>query len=220
MTSPLSSQRTERILLQAMEEVLGEQGLRLVFQAAHRLAAQRTGSAEPATEILWPEGQPIPFDTAGLSSTLFLGCLLAAFEEVYGELAGRGLVLRVGRAVFAYGLREYGADLGLTGSGFRLLPFPARLRAFGRALGSLFNEAENQRLEIEEKGGKWLVHLTGCPLCIERQGGEPMCQLAVGLAEESLYWLSGGKIFQVEEIECAARGDADCTLQIDEAPIS
>ena len=220
MTRPRRSQRTERILLQAMEEVLGEQGLRLVFQAAHKLAAQSTGSAEPSTEILWPERQPIPFDTAGLSSMPFLGCLLAAFEEVYGQLAGRGLLLRVGRAAFPYGLREYGVNLGLTTMAFRLLPFPAKLRAFGSALGSLFNEPESQRLEIEEQAGKLLVHLTGCPLCFKRLGSEPVCQLAVGLAEESLYWLSGGKIFQVEEIACVACGDADCTLQIDEAPIS
>ena len=219
MTNPLSSERTERILLQAMEEVLGEQGLRSVFQAAHALAGGAADGSEMPSAILWPEARPIALGVAGAPST-FVGCLLAAFEDVYGDLAGRGLALRVGRAAFPHGLREYGADLGLTGTAFRLLPFPAKLRTFGSALATLFNEPNTKRVEVEEEDGRLLLHLLRCPLCSNRHGSEAICQFAVGLAEESLYWLSGGKMFQVEEIACAARGDADCTLQIDEAPIS
>lgn len=219
MTNPLSSQRTERILIEAMEEVLGEQGLRSVFRAAQASSGGAAEAAEPASAMLWPEQNPIPFG-AMQASPAFLSCLLAAFEEVYGNLAGRGLALRVGRALFPHALREYGEDLGLTGTSFRLLPFPTKLRTFGAALTSLFNEGEDRRVQIEEQEGKLLIHLRRCPLCSQRKGSETVCLLAVGLAEESLYWMSGGKIFQVEEIACAARGDADCTLQIDQAPIS
>ena len=216
MTSSLGSQRMERILLQAMEEVLGEQGLRSVFQAAHVLAGDGAAGSE-STGILWPESRPIPFGAAPASS--FVGCTLAAFEDVYGNLAGRGLALRVGRALFAYGLREYGAELGLTGAAFRLLPFPNKLRTFGSALAQLFNEADQKRLEIEEQKGRLLVHLLRCPFCLERPQARASCELAAGLAEESLYWLSGGKIFEVDAIACAERGDAGCTLQIEQAPI-
>jgi predicted hydrocarbon binding protein len=41
----------------------------------------------------------------------------------------------------------------------------------------------------------------------------------VGLLQESLYWLSGGKIFNVEETECIARGDPACTILIEKQPI-
>jgi predicted hydrocarbon binding protein len=44
--------------------------------------------------------------------------------------------------------------------------------------------------------------------------------MAVGLLQESLYWLSGGKIFNVEETHCIARGDKACTIVIDRTPIS
>jgi predicted hydrocarbon binding protein len=40
------------------------------------------------------------------------------------------------------------------------------------------------------------------------------------LAQESLYWLSGGKIFHVEETACIAQGDPRCTLKIDLVPLS
>ncbi len=219
MTNDLSSQRTERILLEAMEEVLGEQGLRSVLRAAQSLSDGGAGGVEVSTAILWPENEPIPFGALD-SSPAFLSCLLAAFEDVYGNLAGRGLALRVGRAAFPYALREYGDDLGLTGTGFRLLPFPSKIRTFGAALTSLVNKSGEKRILIEEQGDRLLVHLLRCPLCSDREGGETVCLLAVGLAEESLYWMSGGKTFQVEEIACAARGDARCTLQINQAPIS
>jgi predicted hydrocarbon binding protein len=219
MTDPLSSRRTERILIEAMEEVLGEQGLRAVFRAGQALSGGSPDGTPNSDAILWPEQQPIPFGSMD-ASPAFLGCLLAAFEQVYGNLAGRGLALRVGRAAFPHALREYGDALGLTGTSFRLLPFPSKLRTFGAALGSLFNEGGDPRMQIEEQGDTLLVHLLRCPLCHERKGPETVCLLAVGVAEEALYWMSGGKIFQVEEIACAARGDPDCTLQINQVPIS
>jgi predicted hydrocarbon binding protein len=46
-----------------------------------------------------------------------------------------------------------------------------------------------------------------------------MCHLAVGLLQESLYWLSGGKMFNVEETACIGRGDAACTISIDRTPL-
>ena len=36
---------------------------------------------------------------------------------------------------------------------------------------------------------------------------DPVCHLAVGLLQEALYWVSGGKVFNVEEKTCIAAGD-------------
>jgi predicted hydrocarbon binding protein len=49
---------------------------------------------------------------------------------------------------------------------------------------------------------------------------DPACHLAVGLLQESLYWVSGGKIFNVQETHCIARGDPACTIAIGMTPIS
>ncbi len=219
MNKPLGVQRTERILLKAMEEVLGEQGLTSILRAAQALSDAGADKIESSLALPRLEREPVALE-ALKASPASLSCLLTAFEDVYGNLAGRGLALRVGRAAFPHALREYGDALQLTSTAFRLLPFPTKLRTFGAALTSLFNEAGDKRMNIEEQEGTLLVHLARCPLCSDRKGSEAVCLLAVGLAEESLYWMSGGKIFQVEEIACTARGDADCTLQINEAPIS
>jgi predicted hydrocarbon binding protein len=41
----------------------------------------------------------------------------------------------------------------------------------------------------------------------------------VGLLQEALYWVSGGKVFNVEEKTCIAAGDKVCTIEIDQSPI-
>ena len=49
---------------------------------------------------------------------------------------------------------------------------------------------------------------------------EPVCHLAVGLIQEALYWVSGGKVFNVEETTCIAVGSPVCTIAIEQTPIA
>ena len=97
----------------------------------------------------------------------------------------------------------------------RFLP---KFRQVQKHLPSLFNNFTDQQVRVEEEGGKLLWHIDRCPLCWERHAQEPVCHLAVGLLQEALYWLSGGKVFNVEEKTCIAAGDQTCTIVID--PIS
>ncbi len=140
-------------------------------------------------------------------------------EQFYGPQGGRGTALRVGRACFQYGLREYGSMLGITEMAFRLLPFSTKLHTGAKSFADLFNNHTDQHVRLEEKDGKLFWHIERCPLCWERKATEPVCHLAVGLLQEALYWLSGGKIFNVEEIACIARGDPACTIVIDPTPL-
>ena len=149
-----------------------------------------------------------------------LSRLSESLERTYGPQAGRGLSLRIGRACVQYGIREFGGVLGLTTAAFRLLPLPGKLRAASKALANLFNNQTDQRVRVEEQPGMLFWHIERCPLCWERRTNEPACHLAVGLLQEGLYWLSGGKIFIVEETACVAQGDPACTLRVDESPIS
>jgi predicted hydrocarbon binding protein len=41
----------------------------------------------------------------------------------------------------------------------------------------------------------------------------------VGLLQEALYWVSGGKFYYVEEEDCIAMGDAACVIIIDKVAI-
>lgn len=197
--------RMGRVILESMEEVVGRNGLNAVFNLAGR--SDLIGNYPPLDSKL-------DFSFATVSG------LLTQLENAYGPRGGRGLAIRIGRVVFKYGMREFGSQMGLTETAFRLLPLGAKIRMGGQALADLFNKETDQRVHIEEQDGKLLWVIERCPLCWERHTDDVVCHLAVGLLQESLYWLSGGKIFNVEETLCIAKGDATCTIEIDQTPLA
>lgn len=198
-------QRMGRIILQGMEEVIGRNGVHAVLNLA--LHSEYIENYPPASSE-----RTFPFK--------LISDLHVALEQAYGPRGGRGLALRAGRAIFAYGLRAYGSQLGLTEMAFRLLPLPTKLRVGAKAFAELFNRHTDQVVRIEETDTHLLWHIERCPLCWERHSEGPVCHLAVGLLQESLYWVSGGKIFDVTETNCIAQGDPDCTISILKVPIS
>ena len=196
--------RMGRIILESMEEVVGRNGLNAALNLAGH--SQLIGNYPPS------DNQPaFSFET--------LGGLLEKLEQAYGPRGGRGLAVRIGRSIFKYGMREFGPQLGLAETAFRLLPLHTKIRMGGQALADLFNNETDQRVRIEEQDGKLLWVIERCPLCWGRRTNDVICHLAVGLLQESLYWVSGGKIFNVEETLCIARGDPTCTIEIDQTPL-
>jgi len=158
-------------------------------------------------------------DTAREFPFQTLGMITETLEHAYGPHGGRGLALRVGRACFNYGVRQYGTQLGITEMAFRLLPLPMKVSAGAKVFAEFFNNFTDQRVRVEELDGKLLWHIERCPLCWGREAQDPVCHLAVGLLQEALFWLSGGKVFNVEEKTCIAAGDQTCTIEIDQSPI-
>ncbi len=207
MTSPeifYYPNRMGRIILLSMDEVMGRNGVNAILKLAS-LSSLMEAYPSDDTELAFP------FNT--------LSSITDTLEHAYGPHGGRGLALRVGRACFNYGVRQYGTQLGLTEMAFRLLPLPMKVSAGARVFAELFNNFTDQRVRVEEEHGKLLWHIDRCPLCWERKAQDPVCHLAVGLLQEALYWLSGGKVFNVEEQTCIAAGDAACTIVIDQTPI-
>lgn len=193
-----------RIILLSMEEVMGRTGVNAVLHLA----------ALPALiENYPPDNTSLAFPFSTVSH------LTEVLEQAYGPHGGRGLALRIGRASFNYGVRQYGTQMGLTEMAFRLLPLPAKLHAGAKAFAELFNKFTDQQVRVEMEDGKILWHIDRCPLCWERKTPDPVCHLAVGLLQEALYWVSGGKVFNVEEQTCIAAGDPACTIVIDQSPI-
>lgn len=198
-------QKMGRIILLGMEEVIGKAGVDAVIH----LAAPDNG-----TQYQMSATHERTFSFEAVSQ------LHLALEQAYGPRGGRGLALRTGRASFKYGLKEYGSLLGLTEMAFRLLPLPTKLRTGARSFADLFNKHTDQQVRIEETDTHIFWHIERCPLCWGRTAEEPVCQLAVGLLQEALYWLSGGKVFSVEETACHAHGDPHCTITILKTPLT
>ena len=204
--------RMGRILLLAMEEILGHSGVNAVLNFA-----------DLSNYI---NNYP-PHNLERAFSFTTISRLQTGLEKAYGPRSGHGLAQRVGRASFKYGLREFGPELGLTDLAFRLLPLPAKMKAGTEAFAALFNNFSDQRVRLDrdEKFIYW--HIERCPLCWDRVRQElpsstdgPCCHMAVGLLQEALYWLSAGKYFEVMEEKCIACGDSTCTILINQTPMS
>lgn len=197
--------RMGQIILQAMEEILGRNGVNAILNLA-----SLTDLIDGLSRQQY--NQTLSFDS--------ISGLHGALESFYGPHGGRGVALRIGRACFQHGLREFGPLHGLTDLTFRLLPAQTRFIAGASALAEIFNKYSDQRVRLEDRDKILLWHIERCPLCWQRTADSPCCQMAVGLLQESLYWMSGGKFYRVEETACLACGDSACTILIEKNPIS
>lgn len=188
-----------RIILQALEEVLGRNGINAVLNVA---ALPTLLQAYPANNL------DLDFPFAHVRQ------IHIALENIYGPRAGRGLALRVGRASFKYGLREFGPALGITDLAFRLLPLAVKMRTGLEALADWFTRFSDQKISIEEQEDHFLWKAQTCPVCSGRESNAPICHLFTGILQEALYWLSSGKFFDVEQTACMAQGDAEDIFMI------
>jgi predicted hydrocarbon binding protein len=193
-----------RIILLSMEEVIGHIGVNAVLNLAN---------------LNYRINNYPPNDLEKGFSFTELSKIQDALEGLYGPRGGRGLALRTGRVCFKYGLREFGPLLGVTDMSFRLLPFDSKLRAGADLFAEAFNKYSDQRVRVEEQTDRFLWHIDQCPICWKRQTDVPVCHLAVGILQESLYWASGGKVYNVEETTCIAMGDPACTIVIEKKPL-
>jgi predicted hydrocarbon binding protein len=142
-----------------------------------------------------------------------------ALEQLYGLRGSQGLALRSGRACFKYGLREFGDQLGFSEIDFRLLPLNLKILTAAQQFASSINKASHHKISIEEDKSHFHIYIQNCPICQDRHSKNAICHMAVGLVQEALYWISGGKYFQIEETDCIAKGDPCCTLVIQKHPL-
>jgi hypothetical protein len=202
-----------RIVLLALEEVMGRNGVNAVLNLArlqHRI-----------------ENYP-PNDFTKAFSFDELGQLLQALDEMYGPRGGRGLARRAGQACFKFGITDFGPMLGVADVIFRVLPLGMKLKVGFEILAQTLNKFTDQqvRLEEDEQYFHWVMDrqyfhwvMDRCGTCWGRKSDSPCCHIAVGILEEGLYWISGGKSFYVEEVSCIAAGEPTCTILIGKRPL-
>lgn len=196
--------RIARIYLQAMEEVMGKNGLNAILNMAN---------LQNLVDNYPPENLDRAFDFADYSA------LNGALEEMYGPRGGRGLALRAGRASFAQGLRNFGALAGAGDLAFKVLPLPAKLKIGIPAMAKVFSTMSDQKSTVEETATEFLYTMKPCPVCYGRKSDKPMCHAGAGLLQEGLKWLSGGQEFKVYETKCLGCGDDACVLVVQKEPI-
>lgn len=196
--------RLGRIVLLAFEEVIGKTGLNAVFNLS---------SLSSLIDNYPPDNnqRTFTFETLGL--------LQSTLKQGYGPHGGQGIALRAGRVFFSNGLRTYGPELGLNDTTFRLQPPDQKLMSVLHTLTDFFNQNTDQRVILDESEQNILWKIERCPWCWEKHSFEPACHFAVGMLQEALYWVSGGKFYNVVEETCVAQGDSACLIVIDRTPL-
>ncbi|GAB4484083.1 MAG: 4-vinyl reductase [Anaerolineales bacterium] len=194
-----------RIFLLAIEEVMGANGLHAVLRLA---------GLENYIENLPPDNLEKQFDFADIAA------LLNALEQMYGVRGGRGLAQRAGRALFANGLRNFGALAGAGDLAFKVLPLEAKMKIGVPAIAKIFNSLTDQVSHVSDQGDYYLYTLERCSMCYGRTSDKPCCHTAVGILQEALKWVSGGSEFKVDIESCMACGDDMGRLWIYKEPIS
>jgi len=194
-----------RIYLQAMEEVMGKNGLNAILNMAN---------LNNLMDNYPPNNLNREFDFADYSA------LNGALEEMYGPRGGRGLALRAGRASFAQGLRHFGALAGAGDLAFKVLPLGTKLKIGIPAMARIFTQVSDQRSTVEETPTEFIYTMKPCPVCWGRRSDKPMCHAGAGLLQEGLRWLSGGHEFRVQEAKCVGCGDEACVLIVQKEPTS
>jgi len=189
-----------RIFLESIKEITGENGLNSIHNYSYLSALIES----PPQDNLNKE-----FDFAHFSM------INGALEEIYGLKGGRGLLLRIGRITFDDVLKDYGALAGVVDITFKVLPIKDKIKFGLNAMAKLFSDKSDQISTVEEFEDYFSYKIERCPVCWGRESEEhSICYYMIGLLQEGLHWVSGGKEYQIRETRCIALKDEICEFII------
>ncbi len=191
--------KISRILLLSMAEVMGQNGLNAVLNTA---TLQKFVSHLPSTN----------FD-AGLTFEE-TARLFEAVEGIYGIRGGQRLAHQTGQMAFKYGVQDFRGVLGIADFVFRVLPLAFRMRIALEVQAEIFNRYSDQHILLGENQESFFWVMDRCGICWGRRSQQPTCSFLVGLLDESLYWVSNGRRFKVEEVACVAVGAEACVIAV------
>jgi predicted hydrocarbon binding protein len=195
-----NSNKFARIFLESIQDITGQGGLNSILNFAGLASLINNLPADN-----FERG----FDFAYFSR------INQTLTELYGDRGGRGISLRVGRTTFDDMLKDYGALAGVNDPAFKILPKNAKIKFGLNAMARVFSEKSDQISSLIEESDHFLYRVERCPVCWGRENtGRPVCYYMVGLIQEGLHWVSGGKEFQVKETKCIAMGDPVCEFEI------
>ncbi|MEM7113639.1 MAG: 4-vinyl reductase [Chloroflexota bacterium] len=194
-----------RIVLTALEEVMGKHGVHAVLNLAQ---------LDSLVNNYPPNNLALGFDFETFSR------IHQTLDDIFGPRGSRALALRAGREAWKFALREIVPILGITDLAVRTLPLSIKLKIGLDIFVGTFNRFTDQKVRLgeDERGFLWIIER--CPICWNRQSDTPCCHFAVGLLQESLQWVSRGRSFNIYEVDCVAMGASTCTIVIEKRPLS
>ncbi len=184
----------------AIGDVMGERGLKVVLRQA--------GLERYVDELP-------PNDLEQGVATVEYAALNQAVEEFYGR-AGKGMLQRIGRASFHYGVEEQATLMGVAGAALKLMPQKMRIKfILTRMANSLMDVNDETYIEVQETPEGFVFADFTCGVCCCREAEHPVCHLYIGSISEAVKWATG-QDYKVREIECRAMGAEACRFLVAE----
>jgi predicted hydrocarbon binding protein len=188
-----------RQALVSAQEVMGENGLNTVLRSCG--LERFIGN--------FPPNDPNP----GIKTSEYAR-FNEAIENFYGR-AGKGILRRVGKASFQYGVREQGALMGVAGAALKLMPQKGRMKFVLNAMVNALKKTNPQVDAWVEEGDKIAYCEKTCAICLGRQSEQPICHLYIGSIGEAVHWATG-QDYEITETHCRAKGDPYCRFEVGE----
>lgn len=190
-----------RQALTSAQEVMGDNGLNAVLRASG--LERFIGNFPPNN--LEPSIQTSQYAR-----------LNQAIEDFYGR-AGKGMLRRIGKASFQYGMREQAALLGVAGVAIKLLPERQRIKFILNGMADALKKSNPQVNAWVDDGGDRIAYIDAtCGICHSRHAETPICYLYLGSIGEAVRWATG-KEYEITETHCMAKGNDDCRFEVGEA---
>ena len=149
-----------RQALTSMQEVMGEHGLNAVLKSC---GLDRFAGNFPPNDL---EPSIHASQYAQLNQ---------AIEDFYGR-GGRGMLRRIGKASFQYGVREQAALLGVAGVALKVMPQKERIKFI---LNGMANALKKSNPEVDayldDSDGKLAYVESTCAICNGRQSDISIC---------------------------------------------
>jgi predicted hydrocarbon binding protein len=190
-----------RQALVSAQEVMGENGLNAVLRS---VGLERFVGNFP------------PDDTNPGIKTTEYARFNEAIETFYGR-GGKGMLRRIGKASFQYGIQHQGALMGVAGAALKLMPQKQRIKFILNGMVTALKKTNAQvDAWVEETGDKIAYCESTCGICMGRHSTEPICHLYVGSVGEAVRWATDQE-FEIVETHCVAKGDPYCRFEVGEA---
>ena len=189
-----------RQALVSAQEVMGENGLNAVLRS---VGLERFIGNFP------------PNDTNPGIKTVDYARFNEAIESFYGR-GGKGMLRRIGKASFQYGVREQGALMGVAATALKLMPQKGRIKFVLNAMVNALKKTNPQvDAWVEDKDDKIAYCESTCAICLGRHSNQPVCHLYVGSVAEAVRWATEHE-YEIIETHCIANGDQYCRFEVGE----
>jgi hypothetical protein len=148
-----------------------------------------------------------------------LGQVQSAMEKKFGTKELQGLLVRSGRASCKFFVKQYGPGMQVTSMEYRLLPSKKRLTKGLKAAAGLCSELFKKEISVVDENDHWIWQENDTLSASRSHTFGHECFFTIGLLQEYLAWLSGGKAFSVKLAEQVGQTGSACCLTISKQPI-